>query len=103
VEWGEDVREAAIREFLEETGLEVELGEVLTVHSNFHAPERLTVGIWFAGRVVGGALKPGDDLEQVAFYPLRAPPEPMAFPTDALVLMELQTGKAPRIPDSLVP
>jgi ADP-ribose pyrophosphatase YjhB (NUDIX family) len=53
----------AARQFLEETSLEVDLGEVLSVHSNFHDPERLTVGIWFAGRVMGGALRPGDDLD----------------------------------------
>jgi 8-oxo-dGTP diphosphatase len=100
VEWGEEVRAAAAREFLEETGLTVELGEVLAVHSNFHDSSRLTVGIWFAGRVVEGTLKAGDDLSQVAFFPLEAPPRPLAFPTDALVLKELQEGKARQIPDS---
>lgn len=94
VEWGEDVRLAAAREFLEETGLMVEVGEVLAVHSNFHDPERLTVGIWFAGRVVGGILQAGDDLDEVGFFPLAAPPDPLAFPTDALVVAELKKGKA---------
>ena len=102
VEWGEEVRAAAGREFLEETGLTVELGEVLAVHSNFHDSARLTVGLWFAGRVVGGALKAGDDLSQVAFFPLTAPPRPLAFPTDALVLAELRAGKAGLIPDSVI-
>jgi ADP-ribose pyrophosphatase YjhB (NUDIX family) len=99
VEWGEEVREAAAREFLEETGLVVEVGEILAVHSNFHDPERLTVGIWFAGRVVGGALRAGDDLTEVAFFPLTSPPQPLAFPTDELVAAELRAGTALTIPD----
>jgi len=94
VEWGEDVRAAAIREFQEETGLIVELGPVLSVHSNFHDPERLTVGLWFPGRVVGGTLKPDDDLDRVDFFPLSVSPSPLAFPTDEMVLEELREGKA---------
>jgi len=100
LEWGEEVRAAAAREFREETGLTVEVGEVLAAHANFHDPERLTVGLWFAGRVVGGALQPGDDLVEVAFFPLSGPPQPLAFPTDDLVLRELQQGKIAAVPDS---
>ena len=90
VEWGEEVREAARREFLEETGLEVDIGPVYAVHSNFHKPESLTVGIWFHGTAIGGALKAGDDLDAVGYFPTEAPPEPLAFPTDRLVLDQLQ-------------
>jgi len=102
VEWGEDVRAAAARECREETGLIVTVGAVLAVHSNFHDPERLTVGIWFAGQVIGGQLAAGDDLDQVALFPLAAPPEPLAFPTDRLVLAELQAGVFSKIPDSTI-
>jgi 8-oxo-dGTP diphosphatase len=102
VEWGEEVREAAVREFQEETGLIVALGPLLAVHSNFHDPERLTVGLWFAGRVVGGILQAGDDLDRVGFFPLAAPPSPLAFPTDEVVLNELRAGKLEMVPDSQV-
>ena len=85
VEWGEDVREAAQRECLEETGLEVRIGDVYAVHSNFHNPESLTVGVWFRAEITGGTLRAGDDLDEVGVYPLDALPEPLAFPTDALV------------------
>ncbi len=89
VEWGEDIRGAAKREFQEETGLTVEIGEVCAVHSNFHNPASLTVGVWFYGQRVGGQPRASDDLDRVDWFPLYAPPEPLAFPTDRLVLADL--------------
>jgi 8-oxo-dGTP diphosphatase len=88
VEWGEDVRAAARREFLEETGLTVEIGEVAAVHSNFHDAGKLTVGIWFHGRIAGGEPIAGDDLDLVSFSAFDHLP-PLAFPTDEIVLAEL--------------
>ena len=89
VEWDEHVREAAEREFLEETGIEVRTGDVVAVHSNFHQPEKHSVGIWFAGEVVGGELERGDgELMEADWFDPAEPPE-LAFPTDALVLKQL--------------
>ncbi|MFP4476495.1 MAG: nucleotide triphosphate diphosphatase NUDT15 [Desulfatibacillaceae bacterium] len=89
VEWDEDVRVSAAREFFEETGIVVDVGPVFDAHSNFHDPDRRTVGIWFLGTVAGGELRPGSDVSEVAWFSLDAPPLDLAFPTDRLVLDRL--------------
>ncbi len=91
VDYGEEVRAAAARELLEETGLIAEVGEVLHVASNFHDPAKLTVGIWFAGTVVGGELEAGDDAVDAGFYALDELP-PLAFETDRELLERLLGG-----------
>lgn len=95
VDYGEDVREAAAREVREETGLEVAVGDPIFVQSNFHDPEKLTVGIWFAGQVVGGTEAAGDDAVDLGWF---APDDLplLAFETDA-ELFRLQYGVEARL------
>ena len=89
VEYDEDIRAAVKREFQEETGLSIEPGQVYAVLSNFHNPAVHTVGVWFTAQVVGGTLRPGDDLDQVAYFSLDSVPD-LAFPTDRQVIALLQ-------------
>ena len=93
VEWDEDIESAARREFLEETGLHAALEGVFAVHSNFHNPQRHTVGVWYRARRNGGRLHPGGDLLRAAFFPLEALP-PLVFPTDRRVVQALLRERA---------
>lgn len=93
VEYDEDIRAAVIREFMEETGLTIQPGQVYTVLSNFHNPAVHTVGVWFEAKTVGGLLCPGDDLDQVDYFALDAVPQ-LAFPTDRQVIKRLLIEEA---------
>lgn len=85
LEYDEDVYTGIRREFKEETNLDIEIRRVFTVQSNFHDPNCHTVGIWFLADVGGGEMQAGDDLCELAFFPLQSVP-PLAFPTDQTVI-----------------
>ena len=73
VDFGETIRHAAAREILEETGLEIEVGDVLWVGETFGKgdPPAHHIGlIDFSGRVVGGSLKAADDATDARFVEL---------------------------------
>jgi ADP-ribose pyrophosphatase YjhB (NUDIX family) len=90
VEWDEHVRDAVVREMREELGLDVEVGDVIAVHSNFHNRVSQTVGIWFAARVTGGTLTlDEEELIDARYFPLEGTP-PFGYPTDTLVLDQLR-------------
>ena len=90
VEWGEDVRDAARREALEEAGVVVIIGDPIHVASNFHEIDKPTIGIYFAATMVDPDAEPvaGDDASNVGWFDPEAPP-PMAFPNDDVLLRRL--------------
>lgn len=69
VERGESLRVAARREVAEETGLIVDVGEVIWVGEVID-PDFHIVLIDFAGSVVGGELAPADDAADARWVPL---------------------------------
>ncbi|MGC9398027.1 MAG: NUDIX domain-containing protein [Anaerolineae bacterium] len=78
VDHDEDPAAAAVRECREETGLEVEVVELLTLISGREHPQGADLVIVYRGRITGGVLTPADDAADVAFFPLEALP-PLAF------------------------
>ncbi|HEV2129358.1 MAG TPA: NUDIX hydrolase, partial [Thermomicrobiales bacterium] len=90
VERGERVEDAARRETLEETGLTVELGPVLTLIS---APGETVVLVVYPAIAFSGEPSADDDLAELRWWRLDALPE-LAFPHDlAIIRMWLGSRK----------
>jgi len=74
----EDPAEAARRECLEETGLEVEIQELMTVIGGREHPNGADIVIVYRATITGGDLRAGDDADQVGFFAWDDLP-PLAF------------------------
>lgn len=81
VDYGETVEAAAVREALEETGLEVALTGLLGVYSDpARDPRQHTLSVVFTARAREAAVpRAGDDAAKARFFPLDDPPENLAF------------------------
>lgn len=89
VDRGEVVEEAAAREVREETGLEVEVGQLLGLFSEREHPVMVAA---FEAEEVGGILVAGSEALDVGFFPTHNLPE-LAFPRDQLILARWRTGR----------
>jgi 8-oxo-dGTP diphosphatase len=79
VDAGETVEAAAVREAREETGLEVELVELLWVYSDPRRdPRRPTLSVVFLARASGEPAG-ADDAEEARAFAWDALPSPLAF------------------------
>lgn len=85
IDAGEDPREAAIRECREETGLEVNITELVEVVAGREHNRGADIVIIYGAVVTGGTLHPGDDSDQAVFFPRNQLP-PLAFHATRLVL-----------------
>ena len=77
---------AAKREVLEETGLKVEVTEVVGVYSQ---PGHPVILIIYDSRIVEGAPEPGPEVLELGFFPTEELP-PLAFHRDRQVLESWQ-------------
>jgi 8-oxo-dGTP diphosphatase len=88
-EWEEDIRDCAVREVLEETGLQVETGALIGVYSAFDDPRNNALLVVYLGRVTGGREAAGDDASELGWFPLESPPEPVAWEPHRRALADL--------------
>jgi 8-oxo-dGTP diphosphatase len=98
VDLGETVEQAAIREALEETSLEVELRALLGVYSRpDRDPRGQTVTVVYIGRGHGTPLA-RDDAKEIGLFAPTNPPTPLAFDHAEIIgdyLRFLRTGEFP--------
>lgn len=78
VDHGEDPRDTAAREVLEETGLVVAINKLLDVYHNPPAQGGASIFILYGASLLGGEMRAGDDADQVAFFDVSNLPE-LAF------------------------
>lgn len=97
-EW-ERVEDAAAREVLEETGLEVVLDELLYVYSDPARDLRKhTMSVVFTGHA-SGTPEGGDDAAEARVFPLDGLPEPLCFDHDRILedyRRFLESGERPK-------
>ena len=90
VEYDEGPEQAAIREFLEETGLQVQLTGLLDVRQYRNDSRGPGIVILYRGQVVGGDPHPGDDASEGGLFGPDKLPEDIAFATHRRALAHWQ-------------
>lgn len=86
---GEDPKETAVREALEETNLNVEIEGLVDVYHNPTASgPGASIFILYRARLLGGELRAGDDADDAAFFGLDELPE-LAFASTRDAIQQL--------------
>lgn len=89
-EYGESADAAAIRETREETGLDIEIVRLFSVHYTRDDPRKEANLIVYLARAVGGTLQAADDAADAKFWSLDELPEQIAFTNNRTLLDELR-------------
>ncbi|MBC6952525.1 NUDIX domain-containing protein [candidate division KSB1 bacterium] len=79
VEYEESCEVAALRESVEETGMNVNLGVLLGVYSYTDDPRSNMVLVVYRASTKDGSLAAGDDADEVQLFPINQLPQQIAF------------------------
>ncbi len=101
VKYGESLAQAAQREIFEETGYEVEMGDLFMISESIPPDEhRHVLNLYFWGKVVSGELRVGDDnaLRDVQWILLADLPHLVVYPPISRELIAaIEVGSLPKI------
>jgi len=85
IDAGEDPQQAVVRECLEETGLQIEVTQLIDVLAGQEHARGSHLLIVYQGVVLSGDINAADDVDMAAFFPLDELP-PLAFTTTQRIL-----------------
>lgn len=98
VDYGESLEQAAVREAMEETGLEVQdLRQFHAYSDPSRDPRQHNISVVFMAQAQG-IPRPGDDAADCRIFPLDSLPQPLAFDHSGILadyLRYLSTGRLP--------
>ncbi len=89
IDYGEDPKEVAVRETLEETNLDVAVEKLVDVYYNPAANGGASIFILYQAQLLGGIPQAGDDADDVGFFALDALPE-IAFASTRDIIQRIQ-------------
>ncbi len=98
IEHHENYLEAAHRETFEETGLKISITSVVNVCSNHINPNSHSIVPVLTAEIIGGTLRPGDDLVVLNWHSENDPLPEMAFEADEYIIGKYFEGELVRIP-----
>jgi acetyl-CoA carboxylase carboxyl transferase subunit beta len=87
--------DAAAREVLEETGLQVRIGELLTIVLDTYADRDYTLNVYYLAEIVGGQEHPADDIAELEWFAPDELPSDLAFAHAHEVLMDWARRQLP--------
>ena len=90
LEPGEHPEEGLQREVLEETGLKVEVSDMIGFFMDVYDGAYPTLNICYTARVISGRLKPGSDIEELRWFEIAKLPKNIAFKNGKDMLKQLK-------------